>query len=31
MYLYQARDGFNLGEKLDYEPVLRESGGGRGP
>ncbi len=30
MYLNQTPTGFNLGEKLDYKPVLRESGRGRG-
>ncbi len=30
MYLYQAPDGFILGEKWDYKLVLRESGEGRG-
>ena len=25
MYLYQAPDGFNLGEKLAYKLVSRES------
>ena len=30
MYLFQAPDGFNLGEKLDYKPFFWESGRGRG-
>ena len=30
MYLNPTPTGFNLGEKLDYKPVLRESWGERG-
>ncbi len=30
MYLNPTPTGFNLGEKLDYERVLRESERGRG-
>ena len=30
MYQYQGPDGSGLGEKLEYKPVLGESGPGEG-